>query len=274
MKNPLVKLSLYSILLGSIVFSSCRKNNDRDSDWSAATDNALAESSFNELKNIADEAYSGNMQLYRATEDTLVFGCATVIRDTTGSVKTLTVDFGTTNCACNDGKNRRGKVIVTYTGFYRDSATVITHTPDNYYVNDNQLLGTKTVTNMGRNGSGNIWFDIAVNGQVIKANNGGTISWVSDREREWVAGESTLTWLDDSYLITGNASGTRSNGEAFTVDILTALKVNLSCRYIVSGSLQVTPANHSARLVDYGTGACDNQATVTINGNVYNVTLP
>lgn len=273
MKN---KLSLVGsvLMIGLITLNSCRRDRDKDTDWSAATDNALAESSFGELKNIADEAYSGNMVIYRSIQDTLVFGCATVIRDTTGSNKTITVDFGSTNCHCNDGKDRRGKIIVTFNGFYRDSGTVITHTPDNYFVNDNQLTGTKTVTNKGRNTNGNLWYEIYVNGTIIKANNGGTITWLSNRVREWIAGESTMLWTDDVYLITGNASGTRSNGESFTADITSALRVELSCRYIVSGSINVVPASHAARLIDYGNGNCDNAATVTINGHVYNVNLP
>lgn len=264
---------LYLALIPLILFS-CRRDREKDSDWSAATDNALAESMFNELKNIADEAYSGNMTIYRAPQDTLVFGCATIIRDTSSSPRQITIDFGTTNCQCNDGKNRRGKVIVTYNGMYRDSGTVITHTPDNYFVNDNQLTGSKVVTNQGRNGAGNLWYSISVNGTVIKANNGGTITWTSNRTREWIAGESTWIWTDDVYIINGTASGTRSNGESFTAQIIIPLRVQLSCRYIVTGSIEVNPQNHATRTIDYGNGTCDNQATVTINGNTYNVLLP
>lgn len=273
------KLNSAYIFLGLsviiLLISSCRKDRDNDRDWGAAMDNAMAESYFNDLKSMADEAERGIMLMYRAANDTFVSGCATVIRDTTGPVKTITIDFGTVNCQCNDGKARRGKVIVSFNGYYRDSGTVITHTPDSYFVNDNQLLGSKTVTNKGRNGGGNLWFEVVVSGQVIKANNGGTVTWNSTRQREWIAGENTvLNWLDDVYLITGNASGVRSNGESFTASILIPLRIELSCRYIVKGSIQINPANHSSRLVDYGNGSCDNQATVTINGNTYNITLP
>lgn len=268
------KFASAGLLLALLTFSSsCRKERD-DNDLAVSRDNALAESSFNELKNIADEAYSGNMVIYRAPQDTLIFGCATVIRDTTANPKTITVDFGSVNCACNDGKNRRGKVIVSYTGAYRDPGTVITHTTNQYFVNDNQVIGTKTVTNEGRNGSNNLWYSIVVNGQVIKANNGGTITWNSTRQREWIAGESTLlNWLDDVYLITGTANGIAATGETFTATITSPLRKELSCYHFVSGTLKVEPANHAERIIDWGSGTCDNTATVTINGNTYTISL-
>ena len=55
--------------------------------------------------------------------------------------------------------------------------------------------------------------------------------------------------------------------------ITSALRKEIGCRHIVSGSLALTPSGKPTRYVDFGTGACDDQATVTINGNVYNITL-
>jgi hypothetical protein len=260
------------LVAGMVLFTSCRRDRE-DSNFAVASDNAQAESYFNELKNIADEAYSGTMVLYRSAADTLVYGCATVIRDTTASPKTITVDFGTTNCTCNDGKNRRGKVITTYTGMYRDSGTVITHTTSNYYVNDNQVIGTKTVTNGGHNTAGNLFYNISVSGSVVKANGGGTVTWNSTRVREWIAGASTLIWSDDIYLISGSANGTASNGETFTANITTPLRKEIGCYHFVSGVIEVNPANHAQRIIDFGNGTCDNTATLTINGNTYTINL-
>ena len=92
--------------------------------------------------------------------------------------------------------------------------------------------------------------------------------------REWIAGESTILdpW-DDVYLISGTADGTGINGNTFSVVIHNPLRVALNCKWIESGTLTLTPQNLSPRDVDYGSGACDDQATVTINGTVYNVTM-
>ena len=262
-----------------ILFTSCRKRNDepRDSDTSSASDNALAEGTYNDVHSIADEAAAGSLTSYMGTynseEKAYLSACATITNDTTVTPHMLTINFGTTNCLCNDGRNRRGIINVSYSGHYRDSASTHTITFNNYFVNDNQVLGTKTVTNLGHNSAGHSSFSIVVNGQIIKAGGGGTITWSSTRTREWILGESTIPWSDDVYLITGTASGTSAAGNSFNMVITNPLRKEIGCHYLVSGALSLTPSGKPTRYVDFGTGACDDQATVTINGNVYNITL-
>jgi archaellum component FlaF (FlaF/FlaG flagellin family) len=261
-----------------IFLTSCRKQKDepKDTDTSAASDNALAEGTYSDVHNIADEAANGTltsyMAAYNSQEKAYLSSCATITNDSVSVPHILTIDFGTANCLCNDGRNRRGIINVSYSGHYRDSASTHTITFTNYYVNDNHIMGTKTVTNNGHNASGNLSYSVVVNGTIVKTD-GKTISWNSTRTREWIVGETTLPWNDDVYLITGNASGTSSAGTSFNMTITSALRKEIGCHHIVSGTLTITPSGKPTRYVDFGTGACDNQATVTINGNVYNITL-
>ncbi len=278
-KNLMKYLSVVAIV--GILFTSCKKKTeDTDRDTSASSDNALAEGTYNDVHNIADQASSGTLTSYLAPstsgEKGLLSSCAVVTINTTVNPHTITIDFGSTNCLCSDNRYRRGIINVSYTGLYRDSASTHTISFTNYFVNDNQVMGTKTVTNNGHNGAGHLTFSIQVNGTIIKsaANGGGTITWTSTRTREWIAGESTLaTWSDDEYLITGTASGTNAQGTTFTASTTSALDVKMNCHYIVAGGFQITPNGKATRYVDFGSGACDNQATVTINGNIYNITL-
>ena len=261
-----------------MLFTSCRREKEeKDTDTSSASDNALAEGTYNDVNNIADEAAEGNLSSYLtptpSDNKSILSSCAVITHDTTVTPRVLTIDFGTTNCLCNDGRNRRGIINVSYTGHYRDSASTHTISFTNYYVNDNQVLGTKTVTNNGRNSSGHLSYSINVNGQIIKASGGGTINWTSTRTREWVAGEGTLPWNDDVYLITGSANGTNAAGNSFSMAITSALRKEIGCRHLVSGKLTLTPSGKPTRYVDFGSGACDNNATVTINGNVYTINL-
>ena len=132
----------------------------------------------------------------------------------------------------------------------------------------------KTITNMGRNANNNLHYSISVQNASVTSPQNKTITWQSSRDREWIAGESTLLDpTDDVYLITGSASGTGSAGNSFTVTITEALRVALNCKWITAGKLTLQPQNLSARYIDYGTGACDNDATVTVNGSTYNVEL-
>lgn len=272
--------SLTILVAGSLVFTGCRRD-EEDTDTSAAADNAFAESTFNDVVNIADEAgRSGTLSNYRQGADNsgLLSTCATITFDSLNGADqdTITVDFGSVNCTCNDGRNRRGKILVYYTGQYRDSASTHTITFDNYYVNDNQVLGTKTVTNMGHNASGSLVYDINVNGTIHLANGAGTITWTSQRQREWTAGESTAVWYDDMYSITGTASGVSAAGESFTMTITNPLIRNmaLGCRrHFTQGTVELTPGTRPMRTIDFGSGACDDIATVTINNQTYTIHL-
>ncbi len=279
--SKILTSSLALFAVSAVLFTGCRKDNE-DTDTNAAADNAFAESTYSDVTNIADEAgRTGTVSSYRLgdpDDSGLLSTCATLTFDTlNGSDQdTITVDFGTVNCAGNDGRNRRGKVIVYYTAQYRDSGSVHTIGFDNYYVNDNQVLGSKTVTNLGHNAAGHLVYDIDVNGSIVLANNQGAITWTSQRQREWVTGESTTIWSDDLYSITGSASGTSAAGESFTMTITSPLIRNmaLGCRrHFTQGTVQLTPASRPMRTIDFGSGACDDLATVTINNNTYTIHL-
>jgi hypothetical protein len=73
--------------------------------------------------------------------------------------------------------------------------TVITITPQNYFVNGYQLNGSKTVTNLGENGNGDLHYSISVDGSITAPGNAWTSQWESDRIRTWVEGQSTHEYL-------------------------------------------------------------------------------
>jgi hypothetical protein len=266
--------------LALTLIAGCKKDDDKtDTDTISAEDNAFAQGIYDDVKNMADQAaYYGDLTTYRGGEDqmSVLSHCATVSNDTNVSPKLITIDFGTTNCQCHDGRYRRGKILVTYTGAYRDSASFHTISFDNYHVNDYKVEGTKTVTNMGTNSSGNTWFSINVQNGMITAPGGQVMTYTSQRQREWVNGESTvINWLDDVYHITGTASGQSFAGVQFTAAITDPLVVALNCWWIKDGIVEFSPQGAQTRVVDYGyqNGACDNKAEVTIGSNTYIVTL-
>jgi hypothetical protein len=279
--NRIIFNTCLLIAASALMLTGCKKE-EQDNDTSASNDNAFAEATFSDVTNISDEAgVSGTLSNYRngpAAADGLLSSCATVTFDSINSADqdTIHINFGTVNCTGNDGRNRRGEILVYYSGAYRDSASVHTITFNNYFVNDNQVLGTKTVTNMGHNSSGNLVYDLTINGTIHLANNAGTINWISQRQREWLQGESTAIWSDDMYAVTGSASGTSSNGHTFTANITSPLIRNmaLGCRrHFVQGTFELTPDNLPERTIDFGSGACDDVATVTIDNHTYTVHL-
>lgn len=263
--------------LVALTLSSCKKENVDDavnSEVTTANDSEEGESVTNEATNIADAAYHGSKLFgrYSSVESPLdaLSSCATITNDTVASPHVLTIDFGSTNCTCNDGKTRRGQIIVTYTGGYFTQGSIKTMTFDNFYRNDNKIEGTRTITNLGENVAVHPnWSISAVNMKITRVN-GDFHTWNSERNREMTAGFNTASWSDDQYVITGSASGTNINGIGYTANIITPLHRSLSCNWIDSGVISITKSNGAARNLDFGSGNCDNQALLTItrpNGN-------
>lgn len=260
---------------------SCTKNDNpksSDNETQSASDNSFAESTNNDITSISAQSEDNGVggTFNDSTYSYMLSPCATVSINTFSSPKKIIIDFGSTNCLCYDGKYRRGKILVSFNGLYRDSASTHTITFDNYFVNNYNVDGNQTVVNNGHNDNGNLTFSIQIN-STITDTAGNKLTYTSTRTREWVEGESTqglFGWHDDVYSITGTASGVAFDGTQFSSNIKNALIVALNCRWIEQGSIEFTPAGKLTRTIDFGNGDCDNKATVSIGGASFNILLP
>ncbi|MFN4082524.1 MAG: hypothetical protein ACK4K9_02730 [Bacteroidia bacterium] len=264
MKNSRKLVLIISLL--TIAFTSCKKNEDaKDNELATSEDMALSENVYDQVFKEVD----GN-----ATDAGLKKGYPIITIDTLANPKSMTINYGDTNFLCRDGNYRRGKILVSWTGRYRDNGTIITTTFDGFYQNDFKVEGTKTVTNIGRNNEGFLVFNISVQGKITNTENQ-SITWNSTRTRTWIAGENTpRLWTDDKYLIEGSTNGVNRNGFTFTSVITKPLTIDLGCQWrIVSGTVELTPQGKPTRTIDYGNGACDRLATVTVNGRTFNITM-
>lgn len=244
--------------------------------------NAIAETYFSEFSNMTDQAITGQMVYYKVGQvivDNVADGkpllsektdCNVVITlDTAGTNKTITIDWGSSNCTCNDGKTRRGKLVTTFTGSYFATGTVMTHTPVDYYVNNNKVEGTKVVTNMGLNTSGQPYYNVDVNGTVTMST-GEIIDYTSSRVRTFTSGYTTPSvFIDDEYEITLTSNATVTNGDSYEAHTTSPLQIKVGCGYIKKGVLSITPTGKPERVIDYGDGTCDATFTITVNGHTY-----
>ena len=267
MKKTILALSILSIILYACKDEDVINQNDLTS-TQGTQDHLTAEQIFNDAGRMVENGFTDNGQNK---------GCASysLLNADTTNIDTLIIDFGATNTLC-EGKLRNGKIIVTYTGKYRDSLSVITTTFDNYHVNNKLVQGKRIVTNQGRKNKGNMWFTIEVNNASINTSNG-TINWETSRVREWVSGQNTYFNIsDDRYMITGNASGNSVNGNAFTMEITDSLEVDLGCLptcVIKSGKAKISPNGYADRIINYGDSICDCNFDVTINGTTYPIVV-
>lgn len=247
--------------LGLMTFGSCRK---ADQDWSYGTDNALGEVMFGDV--------FGQINKTSESDGNLRNGCTTITFSAPlGQFpNTVTIDFGQ-GCLGSDNRLRKGKLIATYTGRWRQSGTVITVVPDGYYVNNNKVEGTLTITNLGLTGAGNMHFSYVVTNGKVTDTTGKIIEWNRNTVHEWVAGSTTsydthgeAGVLDDVWHITGTGSGVTRNGNAYTAEITRKVVLVLNCQWFYTdGRIDVLPAGaNTTRYIDFGTGTCDNKVTV------------
>ena len=278
-----VTLTILSITL---IISSCAKKQAVDSNTTAAQDFILVENNLDDIVNIGMEASYGSMATYRLSNPAnSVYStpCATITVN--NIISTMTVNFGT-SCTGQDGRVRSGSIQYIYNGgfHYLDSANVINVSTNNYIVDGNTVkINNETIKNMGHITNGNLTYSITANTTITKSG-GGNIQCSSTEIKVLIAGEQPnnmpIDWAHAQIAVYGTATGTSSDGESFSASITKAnwLVRNFNCtyfhKYFVAGELDFIPGSKPTRYINYGTGACDNQAIITISGNLFSITLP
>lgn len=186
---------------------------------------------------------------------------------------TLTIDFGT-GCTGYNGRVKSGQIIVEETGAYHDIGSVRTVTPQDFYVDDYHIEGSRTVTNAGLNEESQMYWTIAVEHTVTNPE-GGVATWTANRVRTLIEGGDTEGCMDNVISTTGGASGVAPNGEAFTSTITSPLIKRMDCRWPVSGVEELSiEGRDGVRTIDFGNGECDDKATVTTpNGDTREITI-
>lgn len=280
MKNYILlqKVTIAFTLLILATYSSCKKDDTVPSttseNFSNVEDFEQSEQIASDADNMADMAYTtGDVNLRMALPDlsNTILSCASVVKDTVAKI--ITIDFGS-GCMGNDGRFRSGQIIIHYNGHYFDPGFSRSVTFSNFYVDSNHVEGTRSITNNGLNTNGNLNWTIVADSMRVTKPNGYYHEWNSTRNREMINGSTTPSIvLDDIYLITGTATGSNSNGHSVMITITSALRKEMSCHWIVNGSVNITPSNKPTRTLDYGSGNCDRFATVTINGVIKNIIL-
>lgn len=285
--KKLIVLTVLITVSGASIMLGCKKPAPEPSTQksNAPLTNAKVENAYMEMSNISDQAVTGAMVYYKLPEVTVRYTSASkpytdiskttcnviITIDTVGVADTLIVDWGTTNCSCNDGKNRRGKIITTWNGSYYNQGTTIKHVPVDYYVNDDKFEGEMVVTNMGNNSSGQPYYNVNINGTATLTT-GEIVTYTSTRVRTFTAGYTTQLWFwDDEYDVTGTASATVVNGDGYTCATVQPLHVKVGCAFITKGILNFTPTGQPLYVIDYGDGTCDAKFTVTVNGYTYTI---
>lgn len=195
--------------------------------------------------------------------------------------KTVTLDFGS-GCFSHSHL-RSGKIKTVYTGPLREAGSSATTTFDNFKIDSVKVEGTHKITNTTNttSGSNQRQFKIEITNAKLTRPNGDYAEWTATRTQTQTEGNGTTSPTDDILSVQGSAHGKvkRSNLiVTWNSEVTEPLIKKYTCRWISKGKVRTVreglPSNTPwVALLDYGTGTCDNQATLTINGNTQQITL-
>jgi len=194
----------------------------------------------------------------------------------------IVIDFGTTGCADVLGNVRKGKIIINFTGRRFLPGSIVVTTFDGYSINDIQLSGVRTLTNITESSESAPKFQVELeNGKAVWPD-----ATEATREhcfvRTWQrGGNPSLDAMvvdkctnNDSWPHDYTATGENRRGRAYTMTILEPLVYKRGCPIAVEGVKQfVDVATGKVVLVDYGDGACDRIITISVDGNSRSVNV-
>lgn len=187
--------------------------------------------------------------------------------------KTVTVDYGN-GCPGRDGRVRKGKMITVYSApMIRPGATAVTRF-ENFYVGKVKVEGRHSTRN---NSTSDVRiFTRQVENGKLTFEGGGVMLWEATHTNKQVDGLGTPGFpFDDAFEVTGGARGINEragNRLEWSRRIESPLQKTFRCRWIQKGTVVIVRNNNRA-LLNFGDGTCDNKATLTINGQVKEITL-
>jgi hypothetical protein len=292
------RIILAAAFIVATALYSCQKESSSNSGFSSgptvtedqsvtySDESSQTEASFDDLEDISMQAADEEGQVSAPNGRFFPFihlrlrlgNCAkiTVTPEDSTYPKTVTIDFPGDGCWCADGKHRKGKIILFFTGPIRRPGSVLTITLEDFYLNRAHIEGTKTISNLSENG--NIKFTVQVTGGKVTFPNGRGYKYEGLKYKAQIEGGATDDNQDDVYKIEGRSKTEFNNGVTINLNTETPLIKKVACDWISDGTLKIK-INDRVLFLDYGApnnGDCDNKALLTWNnGNKSRlITLP
>lgn len=183
--------------------------------------------------------------------------------------RTIVLDFGD-GCVGWNGRERSGQLLIELSGNMMEAGSVRTVSFSDFTAGNVAIAGTRVTTCEGTNGNGQPIYSRDVD--MILTRNGNTFTRSADHNLTWISGFETDACGDNVIEVTGSATVIRPNGNTVTRTIIDPVVHDHTCIYITAGSISVN-APGGVRLIDFGNGSCDDVATVTIDGDTYEIDL-
>lgn len=268
MKKRLKQLNLNAPLLFAIVFLtvvSCSKEESSPETFSNDEVISATELKFSdetemiseEVTTIAEDVYAAEEIALTSKSDyttDLLPDCVTVTTVVTDTTREKTIDFGE-GCELPTGNVLSGTIYLSYALDMEAASKTITVSLENFTFNDVAIEGAADILRVRSNENGN---PQGTSNAAFTATwpDGETASFTGTRTREWIEGFGSGFWGDNVFLITGKRTYTGILGNVYEKEVIAPLRRELSCRFIVSGVLNIS-RNDSTVSLDFGDGSCD-----------------
>lgn len=276
----------------ALIFTACQKDSSSSSTdettqvSTEADDQSTVSNEADDATNDADAMVEATASFSGRGEDIQSLICdATVVADTSGGTRTLTITYNGTNCLGN--RTRTGVIVVSMPSNIRwkNAGAAVTVTFQNYKVT--RLRDNKSVTLNGAitytNVTGGLLINLAslqtITHTITSSNM--TITFDDGSQRSWqIAKQRTFTY-DNGVVITetgthtdGTATGiaiwgTNRYGKTFTWQITQPLVVRQDCSFrIVSGEVVNTRPAVTATAT-FGLDSAGNPTSCPGSGTYY-----
>lgn len=270
-QNRVKSHGLWSVFfLVLVLLGACTANEDSEfsaEDSDDATSDVMDDASQDDAEDVGMTALvsetSDGGKIYTSDDR---FKCAVVTHTGDKTAGTIRIDFGD-GCKDDRGRTRRGAIVVTYAGPWKEAGSTWELTFDKYFVNDINLAGTRKVVNITTD-------TLRRRFQVDMED--GMATWPDGRIarrrvhhiREHERNTSNILMR---LIIYGTAEGNHRNGRGYQIEILEPLVYSRECAaegvFIPVSGVKLIKHGNRQITVDYGDGTCDNVVTlINVNG--------
>ena len=265
------KMAPWVLGLSLLTITSCTNEEDANTEIASGEVISVAELQVSdeseliteEISSIAEDVYASDEISTTAKGDyrsDYLPECVVITTTVTEFTREKIIDFGE-GCELPNGNVLSGIIKLNYAKDMTVASKSISLTLENFTFNSVAVEGSASVLRLRSNENGNPQGTVT---SELNATwpNGDTASFTGTRTREWIEGYGSGFWGDNVFLITGKRTYIGRLGNVFVKEVITPLRRELSCRFIVSGVLEISRNDNTATL-DFGDGSCDATGILT-----------
>ena len=281
-----IKFTLHTLILAMITvyFTACDNEENTSIDTSDEDIEIFSEATI--ANTFADE----DLELVEIlTETGLTSGgrsvsihlpsCAVITTDQENMQ--IIIDFGA-SCIGPFGRERSGKIIVSYGGEFNDQMANRIVTFENYTVNNRSITGKILLRDFNRNESGHLTATRSLENFTVTFPDGNSVTINGSMLREWIEGEGDRDPATNVIRLTGAYEGISTRGVKFSHTITEPVIARFACRaqggfLRTAGVVEMIRSAENrdrqrVRRIIYGDDTCDNTYTVVINQRAFTIT--